>query len=75
MRWRGYDAMSGRNRPSSIGVRDMLSYQSLMPAGAGTRRYKNWGCWLVDWVSLATPGFRPRIGVRGMLAIAGMTRV
>ena len=57
MRWRGYDAMSGRNRPSSIGVRDMLSYQSLMPAGAGTRRYKNWGCWLVEmsWVSLVPP--------------------
>ena len=57
MRWRGYDAMSGRNRPSSIGDRDMLSYQSLMPAGAGTRRYKNWGCRLVEvsWVSLVPP--------------------
>ena len=76
MRWRGYDAMSGRNRPSSIGVRDMLSYQSLMPAGAGTRRYENWGCWLGQALEChlgATPGFRPRIGVRGMLAIAGMT--
>ena len=56
----------------------MLSYQSLMPAGAGTRRYENWGRWLVEmsWVSLVhnpSPGFRPRIGVRGMLAIAGMT--
>ena len=28
---------------SRIGVRDMLSYQSLMPAGAGTRRYENRG--------------------------------
>ena len=26
--------------PSRIGVRDMLSYQSLMLAGAGTRRYE-----------------------------------
>ena len=26
---------------SRIGVRDMLSYQSLMPAGAGTPRYEN----------------------------------
>ena len=35
----------------------MLSYQSLMPAGAGTRRYENWGCWLVEvsWVSLGHP--------------------
>ncbi len=29
--------------PSRIGVRDMLSYQSLMPAVAGTRRYENFG--------------------------------
>ena len=27
-----------RSRPSRIGVRDMLSYQSLVPAGAGTPR-------------------------------------
>ena len=33
---------------SRIGVRDMLSYQWLMPAAAGTRRYQNWGHWLVE---------------------------
>ncbi len=32
---------------SRIGVRDMLSYQSLMLAGAGTPRYANWMHWLV----------------------------
>ena len=26
----------------------MLSYQSLMPAGAGTRRYENWVHWLME---------------------------
>ena len=31
-----------RSRPSRIGVRDMLSYRSLMPAAAGTPRYENW---------------------------------
>ncbi len=30
-----------RSRPSRIEVRDMLSYQSLMPAGAGAPRYEN----------------------------------
>ena len=25
-----------------------FSYQSLMPAGAGTTRYARWGCWLVE---------------------------
>ncbi len=34
------------SRPSRIGVRDMLSYQSLMPAGAGTPRYEIWVHWL-----------------------------
>ena len=34
--------VAGRCRNSSrIGVRDMRSYQSLMPAGAGTPRYEN----------------------------------
>ena len=32
--------------PSRIGVRDMLSYQSLMLAGAGTRRYEKPELWL-----------------------------
>ena len=33
---------AGRCRnPSRIGVRDMRSYQSLIPAGAGTPRYDN----------------------------------
>ena len=27
-----------------------FSYQSLMPAGAGTTRYARWGCWLVEGV-------------------------
>ncbi len=31
---------------SRIGVRDMLSYQSLMPAGAGTPRYEKPELWL-----------------------------
>ena len=30
-----------RSRLSRIGVRDMLPYQSLMPAAAGTPRYEN----------------------------------
>ena len=50
--------VAGRCRnPSRIGVRDMCSYQSLMPVGAGTPRYENWGCWLVEvsWVSLVPP--------------------
>ena len=29
--------------PSRIGVREMLSYQSLTPAVAGISRYENWG--------------------------------
>ncbi len=36
MRWSGL---------SRIGVRDMLSYQSLMPAGAGTPRYEKRELW------------------------------
>ena len=43
-----------RNR-SRIGVRDMLSYQSLIPAVAGTPRYENWVHWLKE-------GFRCRPG-------------
>ena len=31
-----------------FGVRDMLSYQSLVPAGAGTPRYENWVHWLME---------------------------
>ena len=41
-----------RNR-SRLGVRDMLSYQSLIPAVAGTPRYENWVHWLKE-------GFRCR---------------
>ena len=33
---------------SRIVVRDMLSWQSLMPAGAGTPRYENWVHWLME---------------------------
>ena len=36
------------NHPSRIGVRGMLSYQSPMPAGAGTPRCENWVHWLMD---------------------------
>ena len=40
--------VAGRRRnPSRIGVRDMLSYQSLTPAVAGTPRYESGGS-LVD---------------------------
>ena len=48
---------------SRIGVRDMLSYQSLMPAGAGTPRYEkpelwfgtaNWHGGFCDVVRLGT---------------------
>ena len=35
------DEFGGGSDSSRIGVRDMLSYQSLMPAGAGTPRYEN----------------------------------
>ena len=44
--------VAGRCRgPSRIGVRDMLSYESLMPAGAGTPRYEEPELWLgtADW--------------------------
>ena len=34
-----------RSRPSRIEIRDMLSYQSLMPAGAGTPRYEKRELW------------------------------
>ena len=41
--------VAGRRRNSSrIGVRDMLSYQSVMPAVAGTPRYENWVHWLME---------------------------
>ena len=55
----------------------MLSDQSLMPGGAGTLRYENgcpsleaFGCQLCH--PSTSPGFPPRIGVRGRL-FAGMT--
>ena len=35
-------------RPSLIGVRDMLTYQSPMPSAAGTPRYENWHRGLVE---------------------------
>ena len=87
----GIPAVAGTTRPigatgthgcdgsnlSRIGVRDMLSYQSLMPAASGTPRYERGLVVGRVWVSLVPPlpsGFRPRIGVRGMLPIAGMTR-
>ena len=38
-----------------------FSYQSLMPAGAGTPRYENWH-------RPHPSGFRRRIGVRGVLS-------
>ena len=34
--------------PPRIRVRGMLSWQSLMPAGAGTPRYENWVHWLME---------------------------
>ena len=41
--------VAGRRRnPSRIGVRGMRSYQSLMPAVAGTPRYENWVHWLME---------------------------
>ncbi len=40
--FRRNDEFGGGNHSSRIGVRDMLSYQSLMPAGAGTPGYENW---------------------------------
>ena len=43
-RLRGNDEMSGGSL-SRIGVRDMLSYQSLVPAGAGTPRYEKPELW------------------------------
>ena len=33
---------------ASWGGGDLFSYQSLMPAGAGTRRYENWMHWLME---------------------------
>ena len=36
-----------RSGLSRIGVRDILSWQSRMPAGAGTRRYEDRVHWLV----------------------------
>ena len=46
---RRHDETNGRggNHPSRIGVRDMLSYQSLMPVATGTPRYEKLGA-LVD---------------------------
>ncbi len=50
----------------------MLSYQSLMPGGAGTLRYEN-GCPSLEAFGChscrpsTSPGFPPRIGVRGRL--------
>ncbi len=53
-----------------------FSCQLLMPATAGTPRYEYAaGCWQRLCAICATsppPGFRPLIGVRGMLSIAGM---
>ena len=40
------DEFGGGNHSSRIGVRDMLSYQSLVPAGAGTPRYEKPELWL-----------------------------
>ncbi len=37
------DELGGGNHSSRIGVRDMLSYESLMPAGAATPKYENRG--------------------------------
>ena len=56
----------------------MLSYQLSMPVATGTSRYENrgadwWRCLRVICNPYTTPGFPPRIGVRGMLSIAGMT--
>ena len=42
------DEFGGGNHSSRIGVRDMLSYQSPMPAAAGTPRYENWVHWLME---------------------------
>ena len=42
------DEFGGGNHSSRIGLRDMLSYQSLMPAGAATPRYENWVHWLME---------------------------
>ena len=43
-------------RSIRIGVRDMLSYQSPMPAGAGTPRCENGGLVAGSvWASLAAP--------------------
>ena len=53
---------------------------SPMPAAAGARRYENRGRWFGGRVLVSlpqpttSPRFPPRIGVRGMLSIAGMTR-
>ena len=41
-----HSAIDGRF-VSPIRIRDLLSYQSLMPAGAGTPRCENWVHWLV----------------------------
>ena len=54
----------------------MLSYQSLILAGAGTPRYENWMHWLVEvsWVSLVPPldsGFRRNDEAGAGLTIGG----
>ena len=72
------DEFGGGNHSSRIGVRDMLSYQSPMPAGGGAPGYENrgadwWRCLRVICNPYTNPGCRPRIGVRGMLSIAGVS--
>ena len=63
-RWvAGITGLAGATETHERDGKHSFSYQSLMPAGAGTPRYENWGCWLVEvsWVSLVPPldsGFR-----------------
>ena len=67
-----------------LSYQSLMSAAAGTPA-AGTPRYESGGRWYSGiwdlvvgsvWVWLVPPfpsGFRPRIGVRGMLSIAGMT--
>ena len=57
--------VAGRWRePSRIGVRDMLSHESLMPAGAGTPRYEKLDALVGGRVQVSLPQPTPPLDSR-----------